>query len=37
MKTIILTPGAAKDLDALPANAREAVENGLARHSVHGF
>lgn len=36
MKTIVLTHSAAKDLDALPADAREAVSNGLARYAVTG-
>jgi mRNA interferase RelE/StbE len=37
MKTIILTLSAAKDLDGLPKDAREAVETGLARYSVTGY
>ncbi len=36
MKTIILTPGAAKDLDALPRDAREQVEGGLHRYAMTG-
>jgi mRNA interferase RelE/StbE len=36
MKTIILTPSAAKDLDALPQDAREAVGNGLIRYATEG-
>ena len=37
MKTIVLMPSAAKDLDALPHQDREAVENGLHRYAIHGF
>jgi hypothetical protein len=37
MKTIIVAPHAAKDFDALSAQAREAVEKGLARKAVEGF
>ena len=36
MKTIILTLSAAKDLDALPQDAREQVEAGLHRHAMTG-
>ena len=36
MKTITLTPSAAKDLDALPRDAREQVEAGLHRYAVTG-
>ncbi len=36
MKTIILTHAAAKDLDALPQDAREQVENGLIRYAATG-
>ena len=36
MKTIILTTAAAKDLDALPAEARTAVEDGLTRYALTG-
>lgn len=36
MKTIILTLNAAKDLDALPQEAREQVEAGLHRYSMTG-
>ncbi len=36
MKTIILTPSAAKDLDALPRDAREQVEAGLHRYAMTG-
>lgn len=36
MKTIILTLSAAKDLDALPRNAREQVEAGLHRYALTG-
>ncbi len=34
MKTIILTPRAAKDLDALPRDARDQVEAGLHRYAM---
>jgi mRNA interferase RelE/StbE len=36
MKTIILTLAAAKDLDALPRDAREQVESGLHRYAMTG-
>ena len=36
MKTIILTLSAAKDLDALPRDAREQVEVGLHRYAMTG-
>ena len=36
MKTIILTHRAAKDLDALPSAARNAVSEGLAAYAVDG-
>ena len=36
MKTIILTLSAAKDLDALPLDARELVESGLHRYAMTG-
>jgi mRNA interferase RelE/StbE len=36
MKTIILTPSAAKDLDSLPRDAREAVGNGLILYATTG-
>lgn len=36
MKTIVLTLSAAKDLDALPRDAREQVEAGLHRYAVMG-
>lgn len=36
MKTIILTLGAAKDLDALPRDARAQVEAGLNRYAISG-
>jgi mRNA interferase RelE/StbE len=36
MKTVILTPSAAKDLDALPRDAREQVEAGLHRYALTG-
>ncbi len=36
MKMIILTPGAARDIDALPRDAREQVEAGLHRYALTG-
>lgn len=36
MKTIILTLSAAKDLDALPRDAREQVEAGIHRYAMSG-
>jgi mRNA interferase RelE/StbE len=36
VKTIILTLSAAKDLDALPRDAREQVEAGLHRYAMSG-
>ncbi len=36
MKTIVLTQGAARDIDALPRDAREQVEAGLHRYAVTG-
>jgi len=36
VKTIILTLNAAKDLDALPQDAREQVEAGLHRYAMTG-
>lgn len=36
MKTIILTPSAAKDLDLLPQDAREQVAAGLHRYAMTG-
>lgn len=36
MKTIILTLSAAKDLDALPRDAREQVVSGLNRYAMTG-
>ena len=36
MKTIIFTQSAAKDLDALAAEARQQVENGLIRYATSG-
>jgi mRNA interferase RelE/StbE len=36
MKTIVLTLRAAKDLDALPRDARERVEGALHQYSVTG-
>ena len=37
MKTIVLTLSAAKDLDSLPANARQQVEAGLHRYALQGL
>lgn len=37
MKTIVLDPAAAKQLDALPADAREAITEALARYAVTGY
>jgi mRNA interferase RelE/StbE len=36
VKTIILTLSAAKDLDALPKDARERIEAGLHRYAMTG-
>jgi mRNA interferase RelE/StbE len=36
VKTIILTLSAAKDLDALPRDARQQVESGLDRYATTG-
>jgi mRNA interferase RelE/StbE len=36
MKTIILTPSAAKDFDDLPREGRDQVEAGLHRYAVTG-
>jgi len=36
LKTIILTLSAAKELDALPRDAREQVEAGLHRYALTG-
>lgn len=36
MKTIVLSHAAAKDLDALPRDARSAVGNGLIRYAMTG-
>ena len=36
MKTIVLALSAAKDLDALPRDAREQVESGLHRYAMTG-
>ena len=36
MKTVIFTHAAAKDLDALPRDARQQVENGLLRYATTG-
>ena len=34
MKTIVLTAVAARDLDALPSDARNAVSDGLIRYAM---
>ena len=36
MKTIALTAAAAKDLDALPTQARDVVEKGLDAYAITG-
>jgi len=36
VKTIILTLGAAKDIEALPRDGREQVEAGLHRYAITG-
>jgi mRNA interferase RelE/StbE len=36
MKTIVLSSAAAKDLDRLPAQAREKVREGLSLYAVTG-
>lgn len=36
MKTVILTPSAAKDLDALPSDARDLVSEGLNAYAISG-
>ena len=36
MRTIILSPSAAKDIDGLPRDAREMVEQGLVDYSLAG-
>ena len=36
MKTIVLTHKAAKELDALPANARHAVSEALSAYAIDG-
>jgi mRNA interferase RelE/StbE len=37
MKPVILTLAAAKDLDALPRDAREQVEAGINRYAMSGI
>ncbi|KPL54375.1 plasmid stabilization protein [Prosthecomicrobium hirschii] len=37
MKTIILTPSAARDLDALPAAARDQITDALNRYAISGL
>lgn len=37
MKTIILTPSAARDLDALPNTARDQITDALNRYAVSGL
>ncbi|ODT05823.1 MAG: plasmid stabilization protein [Mesorhizobium sp. SCN 65-20] len=36
MKTIVLTASAARDLDNLPADARQQVSDGLIDYAVNG-
>ena len=36
MKTLVLTPAAAKQFDALPLNAQIAIEQALARYAISG-
>ena len=36
MKTIVLSPSAARDIDALPRDAREQVAAGLHRYAMTG-
>lgn len=36
MKTIVLSPAAAQDLDNLPADARQHVSEGLSAYAVSG-
>ena len=36
MKTVVFTPRAAKEFDALPAAAQAAVETGLMVYAMHG-
>ena len=36
MKTIVLTPAAAKDLDALPSDARQQVSGALDVYAISG-
>jgi mRNA interferase RelE/StbE len=36
MKTIILSPAAAKDFDALPASAQIAIDMALLRYAIEG-
>jgi mRNA interferase RelE/StbE len=36
MKTIVLTHQAARDLDRLPREAREAIEQGLSEYATTG-
>ena len=35
MKTIVFAPHAAKELDALPADAKNAVETALNEYAIH--
>lgn len=37
MKTVILTPNAAKQLEALPREARQAVDDSLIRYATLGI
>jgi len=36
MKTIVFTPRASKEFDALPEAAKTAVADGLARYAING-
>jgi len=36
VKTIVLTPSAAKDIDSLPQDAREQVQTALHRYAMTG-
>ena len=37
MKTIVFTPRALKEFDALPEAARRAVDDGLNRYAINGY
>ncbi|WP_252511201.1 hypothetical protein [Phreatobacter aquaticus] len=36
MKTIILSPAAAKDFDGLPASAQIAIDMAMSRYAIEG-